>query len=134
MNDSTHDTLTGRPAQTSDPSAGTSGTGIGVSRNEPSAGLDASMPGVATMGSGSSTAAALDPRMRRLAEGAHGAIDRAVERMTPSIDRVGRRVDRARVQADAMTMRTREHVRERPMSSLLVAFMAGLVIGSLASR
>lgn len=135
MNDSTRDTLTGRsnlPEQGG--MGGEPQTSIGSGAGAAALGDDASMPRLATGGSGAAAAAAMDPRIRRIAEGAHGAIDRAVEKVTPSIDRVGREVDRARMQADALSMRTRDHVREHPMSSLLVAFMAGLVIGSLSSR
>lgn len=108
------------------PTAGSAGTDTGASAS-------------------TNATASADEVITRVARSAHDVVDRVAEKALPAVDRVRSSLTGAReavrVHADNLTVmqdewlgNCRASVRERPLTSVAIGVVAGLLLGKLLSR
>lgn len=69
----------------------------------------------------------------RLAESAHGAIDRATETAAQMAERLGAKSEELLAMKDDYLESTREYVKENPFVALGIALAAGYLFGKITS-
>ena len=69
----------------------------------------------------------------RLAESAHGAIDRATQAASQVAERVGERSDELLAMKDDYIANARDYVKENPLMALGIALAAGYLFGKITS-
>jgi ElaB/YqjD/DUF883 family membrane-anchored ribosome-binding protein len=71
--------------------------------------------------------------IERLAESAHGAIDRATQTAAEMAERFGARGEELWAMKDDYVESTREYVKENPFMALGIALAAGYLFGKITS-
>lgn len=79
------------------------------------------------------TSDAQKQQIDRLAEGAHGAVDRATQTATQVAQQLGEKGEQYLAMKDEYIDSAREYVRENPLMALGMALAAGYLFGKITS-
>jgi ElaB/YqjD/DUF883 family membrane-anchored ribosome-binding protein len=85
------------------------------------------------MATSTSTSSAQKQQVDRLAETAHGAIDRATQTASQVAERFGEKSEELMAMKDDYVEAAREYVKENPIMALGIALAAGYLFGKISS-
>jgi ElaB/YqjD/DUF883 family membrane-anchored ribosome-binding protein len=72
-------------------------------------------------------------QLERLAETAHGAIDRATQTAAQVAERLGEKSEELLAMKDDYLENTREYVKQNPLMAIGIALAAGYLLGKITS-
>ena len=85
------------------------------------------------MATSTSSSSAQKQQVDRLAETAHGAIDRATQTASQVAERFGEKSEELMAMKDDYVEAAREYVKENPIMALGIALAAGYLFGKISS-